>query len=241
MRYTPLPMRPEDSPLCSWSSLYLPKQLAPSSYALHLTTDMAAPQYAVSGSLEIGLVASPSEPTPCVVLSSLGIDIQHVRLRVHDDDAGDAAPVEVAGAATRQRRCTRHLLSLVVAHCSERERGERVLSRLLATACLQPSGCTCYRLLAGRVAHVDEELQQVTLQFPSALPLRGVLVLQFSYQLQEALDGFYRSSFIGESPLWRAALLMLRANRAPTRACAAFPWRHRRCCQRDQGDGVDAV
>jgi hypothetical protein len=45
--------------------------------------------------------------------------------------------------------------------------------------------------------------QQVILQFPEAVPrgvLAPVLQLTFSYPLTEGLDGFYRSSFIGE--LW---------------------------------------
>eukprot|EP00775_Hariotina_reticulata_P008601 gene8601-8782_t len=53
--------------------------------------------------------------------------------------------------------------------------------------------------VTGKVHHTDEQLQQVILQFPEAipqLPLQPMLLLEFSYNLQEGLDGFYRSSFI---------------------------------------------
>jgi hypothetical protein len=49
--------------------------------------------------------------------------------------------------------------------------------------------------------HSSSHHQQVILQFPAALPLpplQPVLRLAFSYPLLEGLDGFYRSSFIGE-------------------------------------------
>jgi hypothetical protein len=50
--------------------------------------------------------------------------------------------------------------------------------------------------------------QQVILQFPAALPLlplQPVLRLAFSYTLVEGLDGFYRSSFIGEQSVLHLA------------------------------------
>lgn len=54
---------------------------------------------------------------------------------------------------------------------------------------------------AGSVLSSNKTSQQVILQFPQVLPLQPlvpVLRLQFSYPLLEGLDGFYRSSYIGE-------------------------------------------
>jgi len=54
---------------------------------------------------------------------------------------------------------------------------------------------------AGSLLSSNKTSQQVILQFPQALPLQPlvpVLRLQFSYPLLEGLDGFYRSSYIGE-------------------------------------------
>ena len=54
--------------------------------------------------------------------------------------------------------------------------------------------------LAGSVRSSNKTSQQVILQFPQVVPMHGqvpVLRLQFSYPLQEGLDGFYRSSYIG--------------------------------------------
>lgn len=56
------------------------------------------------------------------------------------------------------------------------------------------------RHAAGSVRSSNRTSQQVILQFPQDLPMHGqvpVVRLQFSYALQEGLDGFYRSSYIG--------------------------------------------
>ena len=56
-------------------------------------------------------------------------------------------------------------------------------------------------MLAGSIRSSNKTSQQVVLQFPQALPKQPqvpVLRLVFSYTLQEGLDGFYRSSYIGE-------------------------------------------
>lgn len=56
---------------------------------------------------------------------------------------------------------------------------------------------------AGTVRSSNKTSQQVILQFPQAVPMQPlvpVLRLQFSYKLKEGLDGFYRSSYIGETP-----------------------------------------
>jgi len=78
------------------------------------------------------------------------------------------------------------------------------------------AACNCLLLHApGKVLQTNEQLQQVILQFPEAVPqppLQPVLLLEFSYNLQEGLDGFYRSSFIGEAILTRIGLLVNSSN-----------------------------
>jgi hypothetical protein len=65
--------------------------------------------------------------------------------------------------------------------------------------------CLLTALRAGAVSsNSSSHHQQVILQFAAALPLpplQPVLRLGFSYTLLEGLDGFYRSSFIGEQML----------------------------------------
>jgi hypothetical protein len=51
----------------------------------------------------------------------------------------------------------------------------------------------------------SKEYQQLVLHFDKALPLapvKPVLQLNFTYTLQEGLDGFYRSSYIGKQGMW---------------------------------------
>lgn len=60
--------------------------------------------------------------------------------------------------------------------------------------------CVCVCAVAGSVYNTSSHHQQVILQFKSAVPLpplQPVLKLAFSYHLMEGLDGFYRSTFIG--------------------------------------------
>jgi hypothetical protein len=79
-------------------------------------------------------------------------------------------------------------------------------STLKLVACCFASAqtvCLFSCMPAGTVRSSNKTSQQVILQFPQAVPtqpLVPVLRLQFSYKLQEGLDGFYRSSYIGESP-----------------------------------------
>jgi hypothetical protein len=68
----------------------------------------------------------------------------------------------------------------------------------IACGPIHPSSCCVH---AGTVRSSNKTSQQVILQFPQAVPVQPsvpVLRLQFSYKLQEGLDGFYRSSYIGE-------------------------------------------
>ena len=45
---------------------------------------------------------------------------------------------------------------------------------------------------------MSEELEQVTLTFPRALPQpRATVALHFNYSLSAALDGFFRSTYAG--------------------------------------------
>lgn len=62
--------------------------------------------------------------------------------------------------------------------------------------------CVCCVCCAGSVLSSNTTSQQVTLQFPQAMPMQPlipVLKLKFNYTLEEALDGFYRSTYIGKS------------------------------------------
>ena len=45
---------------------------------------------------------------------------------------------------------------------------------------------------------MSEDLEQVTLTFPRALPQpRATVALHFNYSLSAALDGFFRSTYAG--------------------------------------------
>lgn len=45
---------------------------------------------------------------------------------------------------------------------------------------------------------MSEELEQVTLTFPRALPQpRATVALHFNYTLSAALDGFFRTTYAG--------------------------------------------
>jgi hypothetical protein len=94
-------LNPAGADLCSWSDLYLPRAVLPQRYSLHITADMAAPQYAVTGSLHIAVTASTD--TRCVVLHSHGIDVTRVGLRTVQQQQAQAA-VAGAGAAGADRR-----------------------------------------------------------------------------------------------------------------------------------------
>lgn len=76
-------------------------------------------------------------------------------------------------------------------------RGAQALTAVLASWLLPATTVVSH---AGSVRSSNKTSQQVVLQFPHALPrapLVPVLRLKFSYKLQEGLDGFYRSSYIG--------------------------------------------
>lgn len=68
----------------------------------------------------------------------------------------------------------------------------------LSCAATSSESCHC---VTGSVRNVSKQFEQLILQFAAAVPpspMQPVLVITFSYTLQEGLDGFYRSSFVGE-------------------------------------------
>ncbi|KAF8056455.1 aminopeptidase M1-D [Scenedesmus sp. PABB004] len=182
-RYAPLAAAPEDSPYCSWDGLELPQAVAPLSYKLHVASDLAPP-FAVRGEVDIALRAEAA--MPCVVLHARGLEIEAVSLLVYGAAPGAPAaqrPVEVAGAAA----------------AAHRRRGAGAGAAQQPRRAASAPSPRRRRARAGAVRSASEERQQVTLVFPEAVPLpplQPVLRLRFSYTLQEALDGFYRSSFI---------------------------------------------
>lgn len=91
-------MSAKDSPLCSWSDLYLPQAVRPSKYTLHVKTTLQEP-YVVNGQVDIQLTAA--EATPCVVLHAYGMDIKSVALLVYQPgaDLHKQQPVTVKGAS----------------------------------------------------------------------------------------------------------------------------------------------
>ena len=58
---------------------------------------------------------------------------------------------------------------------------------------------------------MSEELEQVTLTFPRALPQpRATVALHFNYTLSDALDGFFRTTYKGEGCCAAPAVLIPR-------------------------------
>ena len=77
-------MAATDSPYCAWTDLYLPSDIRPSKYTLHISTTLQEP-YTVDGQVDIQLQAL--QATPCVVLHAQGIDIKAVQLLVYQAGA----------------------------------------------------------------------------------------------------------------------------------------------------------
>lgn len=115
---------------CLWDDFELPTSVEPVLYDIHLDVRMREP-WTVKGESTIDVIVH--QPTNCIVLNSVGIDIKDAKARGH-------------GSADLMYK---------------------------------------------------EELQQVTLEFAKPLPVGNqTLLFQFRYVMEEALDGFYRSTYV---------------------------------------------